>query len=139
MKKNCCFLRHKLLRILVILILIHSIRTIPVATGVSGLRLDFLANLRGSEQQIKQQVEENKEMKEITNEGLQVLDQMNLDDADGFLSSGSNLPEVSPTIEEQPNSARVDLEEMTPISEDVDQTRSVMDAELMQVRRILKF
>jgi hypothetical protein len=131
MKKNVRFPIRQLLRIHFLLLLTSSVRTVPITNTASGLNFDFLANVSDKKEQIKQELEWSKKDTEPTKERLHILDQLILGDAEDLLSSGAdNLPETSPTagglVPGQTDSTSVELQELTPVSEDV-------DAELMQV------
>jgi hypothetical protein len=128
----------QLLRINFMLILTSSVRTVPVANTPSGLNLSLLANASEEQEQVKPRLEWSKKETEVTKEGLQVLDQVILGDADDLLSSGAaNLPETFPTagnlVPGQTNSAGVELQEVTGVGEDVGRTGDAVDADLMQV------
>jgi hypothetical protein len=141
MKKIISFPSQKLLRIHFVLILTSSVRTAPTANSESRLHLNFLPKVSDSEEQMIQELGGNKTA-ELTKDELQVLDELILDEADGLLSSGANLLEVSPTTEDlvpdQPNNTRVDFEEVTAFSKDLDFGGATVDAELMQVLTVLK-
>lgn len=141
MNKIISFPSHKLLRLYLILILTNSVRTAPIEKSALGLDFDFLPNVSDNGEQIKQEVEGNTKKAELTKDRLQVLDELILDDADGLLSSGSNLLEVSPTTEDlvpaQPNNPKADYEEVTAVSKDLDLVGATVDAELIQVVPVL--
>jgi hypothetical protein len=138
MKINIRLLIRQLLRINFMLILTSSVRAVPVANRASGINFDLLANASDEQGQKKQQLEwRNKEI-DVPKEGLQLLDHVILGDADDLLSSGAaNLPETFPTTENlipgHTDGARVELQEVTRIGEDVGRTGDETDAELMQV------
>ncbi|XP_069679294.1 uncharacterized protein [Periplaneta americana] len=129
-------------RVHIIFALMHPGWSLPLASTASGIRFDFLSNVSDNEEQMKQKLQEGKKAKEAANEGLQVLDQLILDEAGGLLSSYASIPETSPTTEDfvagQVNTGRVELEEVSPVSKDVDHMGSSLgDAELMQFHRKL--
>jgi hypothetical protein len=132
MEKDTCVFSHQLLKSHVLLLLVTAIRTAPI-TDSSALNYGSLKNLTDSAKQIQHELEWNKATKAVATEELQVLDQLIIDDADRRLSSGTNLTEMSPTMEEVVP-GQLMFEEITQASKGLGTTSDTSDVEIIQVQ-----
>jgi hypothetical protein len=132
MKKGICVFCHQLLKTHVVLILISTVRTVPIANS-SALNYGPLTNASDSAKEAEHELQCNNEATDVAKEALQVLDQLIIEDAELRLSSGTNFTEMSPTTDDLVPSQLMP-EEMTQVKKELDTISDTVDAEIFQVQ-----
>jgi len=132
MDKDTCVFSRQLLKSHVLLLLVTATRTAPI-TDSSTLNYGSLTNVTDSAKQIQHELEWNKAAKAVATEELQVLDQLIIDEADRRLSSGTNLTEMSPTMEDAVP-GQLMFEDITQANKGLGTTGDTADAEIIQVQ-----